>query len=120
MLQKVLSISKSIFWELLLAFLLVTLIPAFIIGSVSSWQSYQIGKQRTLAQLDSVVTLKSAEIEMWTRELLLELEMLADEDDLTEIALPVLQGELSPAASEQNQDKILTYLKSTVTNNLVT
>lgn len=117
MLQKVLSISKSIFWELLLAFLLVALIPALMTGSVSLWLSYQIGKQRTLAQLDSLVTLKSAEIETWTKELSLGLEMLEGEDDLTELALPLLQGELSPADSEQSHDKLLTSLKSIVINN---
>jgi PAS domain S-box-containing protein len=110
MFRRKISSSNSIFQKLLFAFVLVVLTPALIIGAVSAWSSYQIGRQRTMDQLDSVVTLKSAEIGMWTDELSIGLESLVGERDYNEIVLPLLQGQLSSADARQAHDYLLKNL----------
>ena len=97
----------SIFSQLLLASVLVVLVPALIISMTSAWSGYQIGRQRTLAQLESVVTLKSAEIDMWTNNLNIFLDTLLSEREIGETVLPLLQGKLSPADARQAHDLIL-------------
>jgi PAS domain S-box-containing protein len=111
--RKFFSTSGSIYRRLLLAFVLVVLTPALIIGTVSGWSSYQIGQQRTFAQLDSVVTLKTAAIDMWTEELDLGLDMLVDDNDLQEGILPLLDGQLSAAEARRVHESLLANLIST-------
>jgi len=111
------SLSKSIYRQLLFAFVLVALTPALVISVVSAWSSYQIGQQRTLDQLDSVVTLKSAEIDMWTNELSVGLDTLVDEDDLSQVVLPLLEEQLSPAAVQQAHSRFLKNMNLVLAKN---
>jgi PAS domain S-box-containing protein len=110
--QKKFLPSTSIYSRLLIAFVLVVLIPVFILSATSAWSGYEIGRQRTLDQLDSVATLKSAEIDMWTNDLNIGLDTLLSEDDMTETVLPLLQGQLSPADARQAHDRVLEKLNS--------
>ena len=102
--------STSIFSQLLFAFVLLVLAPAIVISVTSAVTSYVIGRQRTLDQLDSVVTLKSAEMDMWTNELGVGLDMLLSKRDMTESVLPLLQGRRSAADGRQAHDDILGIL----------
>ncbi len=102
--------TTSIYSQLLMAFMLLVLTPALTISVTSAWSSYEIGRQRTLDQMDSVATLKSAEIDMWTNELNVSLDMLLSERDRTKTVLPLLLGQLSPADAQQAKDALLENL----------
>jgi PAS domain S-box-containing protein len=61
-----------------------------------------------------VVTLKSTEIEMWVNELRLGLDTLVDQDDMNELVLPLLQGQLSPADARQANAELLRSMNATL------
>ncbi len=87
--------ATSIRSRLSLAFVAVVVVPALAIGIASATSSWQIGRQRTLDQLASVLRLKSAEIDLWTNSLAVDLDLFSRERDLSEAILPYLQGQLS-------------------------
>jgi two-component sensor histidine kinase/HAMP domain-containing protein len=87
--------ATSILSRLSLAFVAVVLVPALAIGIASATSSWKIGRQRTLDQLASVLRLKSAEIDLWTNALAVDLDLFSRERDLSEAIIPYLRGQLS-------------------------
>ena len=55
--------------RLLIAFVLIVLLPAIVISSVSAVSGQRNGQRQVLNQLESVATLKEAEIETWLNSL---------------------------------------------------
>ena len=102
--------SSSIFSQLLVAFVLLVLAPAIVISVTSAVTSSGAGLQHTLVQLDSVVTLKSAEMDMWTDELGVGLDMLLGRRDMADTVLPLLQGRLSLAEGRLARGRLLGIL----------
>jgi two-component sensor histidine kinase/HAMP domain-containing protein len=99
--------ASTIHSRLLAAFLLVVLAPALLISAVTAWSGYQIGQQRTLDQLESVVTLKSAEIDMWIRGLETGLDSLFSGREIETTVLPFLEGRLSREESRLAHDRLI-------------
>ena len=91
----------SVHSQLLLAFLLVGLLPALILSAASAWSSYDVGRRRTLDQLFSIAEIKASEIDMWTDELKLGLDMTLNDHDLGETILPLLQDKFSVAEARK-------------------
>ena len=65
--------------RLLTAFIATTLSAALVVGGLSAASALDSGQDQVLAQLESVATLKEAEIETWTRSLLTTLGTVATE-----------------------------------------
>ena len=82
--------ANSIFTRLLSAFILVVFIPSLIITAISAWSSYQIGLKTTLNRLNATAALKSDQIDMWTNEMDIGLDLLISDQDLYDIVIPLL------------------------------
>ena len=89
------AISRSIFLKLLVTLITVVLVPALIISAISVWSSYRIAQQRVLDQLESVATLKSAEIDLWTGMISTGIDVMLHEKDVNTYAAPLLMGTLT-------------------------
>ena len=115
MLQIKAAFSKSIFLKLLVTFVLVVLAPALLISIVSAISNYQIAKERVLNQLESVATLKSAEIELWSAHLNTSTDLLIHNQEIVEYAIPLFRGKLSEEAVIQlRKDMNTAILKAEV------
>jgi GAF domain-containing protein len=57
--------SETIRARLIVAFVLLVILPMLATNGISAWTSMQSSQQRTIAQLESVVMLKEAEIQKW-------------------------------------------------------
>jgi len=104
------GISRSIFLKLLLTFIFLVLAPAVIVSLVSTESINQISQQRVFDQLESVVTLKSAEIDMWTNDLISGVNVLLHEQEINEYVYPWLSGQLNQAEAHKAHDHLLQIL----------
>ncbi|MEI6874068.1 MAG: hypothetical protein WCL50_02945, partial [Spirochaetota bacterium] len=98
--------SPTIYSRLQLAIVLVVLLPALVISAASAWSGYRIGRQRSLDQLASVVTLKASEIDMWTYNLTYALDALLPKRELAENALPLLLGQLPQSRAREIRGRL--------------
>lgn len=87
--------------RLLLAFILVALLPVSITGGVTAYLSAQSHEAQALNQLESVATLKEAEIETWVQTLDTALTTLLQEDDLELLVNEILIPGVSPENEAQ-------------------
>jgi PAS domain S-box-containing protein len=92
---------NSIGSRLLVAFVSVVLLPASIISAVSAVSALQNGQQQVIDQLESVATLKEAEIEMWLNRLKTNLPAMLSGKDAMQHANTLLQAS-SPAEGYQD------------------
>ncbi len=76
--------------RLLLWFVLLVLFPATIISISSVWLGYQSGKRQIFNQLQSVATLKQAEIHMWSESLQSHLASVLYPSDVPRLMGPLL------------------------------
>lgn len=61
--------------RLFVAFVLVTLLPALAFGAVSTMVGYRSGRQQVINQLESVATIKEAELHTWVSNLETDLQL---------------------------------------------
>ena len=87
----------SITRRLLVDFVLVALIPALLISGASLLLGYRSRQTHELELLDSVATLKSAEIDMWTSNLTTDLDMLLAIHQADDSATTMLLGSVPPS-----------------------
>ncbi len=85
--------------RLLLAFIFVALLPVSITGGVTAYRSAQSQEAQVLNQLESVATLKEAEIETWVQTLDTTLTTLLRQDDLELLVNEILV----PGAGPENE-----------------
>ncbi|MBA3530402.1 MAG: cache domain-containing protein [Ardenticatenales bacterium] len=93
--------SLTIRARLLIFFVLMALLPAGLISLVSAQGSLAAGEQRSINQLESVATLKEAEIHTWLQNLLLDLKVEQSRALSRERFQQLLQ---SPVESEAFED----------------
>jgi GAF domain-containing protein/HAMP domain-containing protein len=83
--------------RLLTAFIATTLTVALVVGGLSAASALDSGQDLVLAQLESVATIKEAEIETWTQTLLTSLGTLATEESvISRVGDLALSGEAAP------------------------
>ena len=87
----------SITRRLLVDFVLVALIPALLISGASLLLGYRSRQTHEIELLDSVATLKSAEIDMWTSSLAMDLDMLLGIQEAGDTATVLLRGSVPPS-----------------------
>ena len=86
---------KTIRTRLMLAFVLVVLVVAVAIGSVTMVIGARDGRQREISQLESVAALKQAEIESWVNWLHINLKIfISGEGELSDVRLLTSQTEV--------------------------
>jgi signal transduction histidine kinase len=79
---------RTIRTRLVVAFVLIVLLAAIAISSVTTVMGTRDGRQREISQLQSVVTLKQAEIESWVNWLHINLDIfVSGEDELSDVRL---------------------------------
>ncbi len=78
--------------RLLIAFSTVVALPVLVIGSGTVISGLTTDQQKTLARLESVATLKEAELRGWTESLKLELALTLSSDDDIWRAVTLLQS----------------------------
>jgi nitrate/nitrite-specific signal transduction histidine kinase len=85
----------SIRSRLFVAFLLTALVPAGVFSVVSTVVEYRSGRQQVLDKLDSIATIKEAELTTWGRNLQTELALVAVADEQTRYMQAALSSELA-------------------------
>lgn len=88
----------SIRLRLLISFIVVALVPMAITGAYSSIVSTKDTQKRLANQLESIATLKEAEIDTWINTLSATLSNLLAQPDAKNMALSLLQSEGTSSA----------------------
>jgi signal transduction histidine kinase len=87
--------------RLLLWFVALVLFPAIIISTSSVWLGYQSGKRQIFNQLQSVATLKQAEIRMWSESLQTHLASVLYPSDVPQLMGPLLDESPDSSAYQE-------------------
>jgi GAF domain-containing protein/HAMP domain-containing protein len=87
---------KSIRYRLLLAFITITVLPLVVTGIFSSLINTRNTEDRVVNQLESVVTLKEAEIDSWLNTLDLTLDTLVVDEDRDLLVTVMLKPDVTP------------------------
>jgi|GEM_PF-341241 len=87
--------------RLLVAFVLVVLLPVVVIGGGVVVTGLRLGESQTIAQLESVATLKTAEIQTWITTLQDDLQMILISPETLQQLTIVLADAEAPQTAEQ-------------------
>jgi len=93
------SKTSTIHARLLVAFVVMVTLPVVVTSAVSNRLGANNLEQRTIAQLESVVTLKEAELNTWVDDLRTSLDLILTGDELTRYTALLLQEPDSPEYS---------------------
>ncbi|MCI0397366.1 MAG: GAF domain-containing protein [Chloroflexi bacterium] len=93
--------------RLLIAFILLVLLPLAVVTGVASITGLQESQARTIDQLESVTTLKEAEIDFWVNSLHTTLELALQPNTPAATIPDLLDGSLPPAEQESASASIL-------------
>jgi len=87
---------ETIRTRLLVTFVIMVLLPASIISATSAWEGFRSGQQQVIEQLESVATLKEAEIQTWLDNLHGDLNMTLTGESMGVNMHWLLQPDVSP------------------------
>jgi len=87
---------ETIRTRLLVTFVMMVLLPASIISATSAWEGLDSGRQQVIEQLESVATLKEAEIQTWLDNLHGDLNMTLTGESTGVNMHWLLQPDVSP------------------------
>lgn len=90
--------ANSIRYRLLVGFIFITILPVFITGLISNVISSRNIEERLVNQLESVATLKEAEINAWINSLDLNLTNLLSRQEVKRSITNVMQQDAIPEA----------------------
>lgn len=108
---------RSIRTRLLAAFIIVALLPVIITSIISNQMSARSYQNRLINQLESVTTLKEAEINKWVESLHNNLASLFSYDDLIRLNAYLAQKDQTGTAaiySSLNHDKLFQQLATNI------
>jgi methyl-accepting chemotaxis protein len=100
--------------RLLVAFGLIVLLVAVVIITTSVVEGVQSGRQRVINQLQSVVTLKEAEINTWVQTLHSDLLVALNGETRIQQASTLLQQSAADRDLETGRGNLRTYLQSLI------
>ncbi len=95
--------------RLLVAFVLLVVLPIFIITTRTILTGWRNGQTQTIRQLEAIVTLKEAEINRWLDSLELNLKAILTNPESVDL-VPILNGEdVNVDAVESSWTKLIEY-----------
>lgn len=86
----------SIRWRLIVALVSMALLPAIALATVSTVVGYRSGRQQVIDQLESVATIKEAELNTWVRNVQTDLSAVVIGDDATKYMGQILSPSVDP------------------------
>jgi nitrate/nitrite-specific signal transduction histidine kinase len=107
----------SIKYRLLRAFLLMVILPATAITIVSVQRGLEDGQAQILRQLESVVTLKEAEINTWVQGLHADLAVVLIGDEVIRSTLVLLEPSQEKSIKQTAQNLMRAYLDQVLAHN---
>jgi GAF domain-containing protein/HAMP domain-containing protein len=105
---------RTIRSRLLIAFLGVLFVPAATILPGQVIAGFQTGRQRSIDQLESVVTLKEAAIETWLATLETDLAAVLVEEDAKELLVDLLGESSNTRLQQEAHDEFQRHLVQTL------
>jgi nitrate/nitrite-specific signal transduction histidine kinase len=82
--------------RLFVAFVLMVLLPAIAVAAVSSVVGFRSGRQQVIEQLESVATIKEAELDTWASNVQTDLATVATGDSVTRHMREILSLSVDP------------------------
>jgi PAS domain S-box-containing protein len=104
----------SIGSRLLVAFVAIAFLPASVISAVSVVSGLRNGRQQVLNQLESVITLKEAEIAAWLNRLTTSLPPMLAGEQGAEYASRLLQAAVTPAQRQEAYVELRSRFRQTM------
>ncbi len=103
----------SIRTRLLFAFVMLVVLPVAITGLVSAYLSIQSSQERALDQLESIATIKEAEIQTWIDNLQTDLSLALAGEEATRRAIELLKGD-DPALPQGAYDVVQAQFQTVI------
>jgi len=96
--------------RLFVAFVLMVLLPAIGVAAVSSVVGFRSGRQQVIEQLESVATIKEAEVDTWASNVQTDLATVATGDRVTRHMREILSPSVDPMGYQVAYNELRQHL----------